>query len=590
MFNMNTRLLHVTSGASWVLLVTTILASGYGDAASPGGGAKLKTLTIPKIDPNAPFPELSANVFDALSAEVPALAKHREAVLAAERDAIKGAVDDMRAKSKAAKKKVSDAMPEPARFRMLTLEPWSQMDVAAAPAKGAGNHDWLASLIGGLFNLIPVAMAAELDFSNLGLVQQFGIGHQVGSMMGAGISDMGTSDSGSKTVSLPGETEGTVVSSLTVSATPGGPPSAELATTISIPLFLLDANSKVSITGNLCPNPAGKVDFSIKLGSKGRAGSAGLVIYDQNIEARVMVTVGDDANVVSVDFDMKQATRSTAGGRQVYVETSRSAQMPGGDYSKAKYGESKTTRASSEATADDGRLSEDGLERAYALAMGALESAKKHWQGGKCIKIEATSPGKVEPGSTTAIPVTVRHRLDGSEVTSKLDAVLSGEKSVHPASIARTPGTLTYTAPDKKKATATIALTANSRRGRATLDLTASTGGQSYTASGGAKIQISGTVCDLEKSFQLTGKGNNGISYDFEFSPNNSTSGSMSYSGSASGCKESGAGPYTIKLSDDGKTGTVDFTASGAVACSGVGGSFSGRGGDFKLTEAPPCP
>lgn len=195
------------------------------------------------------------------------------------------------------------------------------------------------------------------------------------------------------------------------------------------------------------------------------------------------------------------------------------------------------------------------------------------------------------PGvSTTAIPMTVRHRLDGAEVTSKLDAVLSGQKSVHPASLAKTPGTLTYIAPDKTDATATITLTANSRRGRATLDLTASTGGQSYTASGGAKFQISGTVCDLEKSFQLTGKGNNGISYDFEFSPNNSSSGSMSYSGSASGCKESGAGLHTIKLSGDGKTGTVDFTVSGAVSCSGVGGSFSGRGGDFKLTEAPPCP
>jgi hypothetical protein len=110
--------------------------------------------------------------------------------------------------------------------------------------------------------------------------------------------------------------------------------------------------------------------------------------------------------------------------------------------------------------------------------------------------------------------------------------------------------------------------------------------GSAYEASGGVKIKVSGTVCDLGKSFQLTGIGNNGITYNFDFSPASSTSGSMNYSGSASGCTESGSGSYTVKFDDDGMTGKVECKVSGRVTCRGVGGSFS-CSEDFVLTAVP---
>jgi hypothetical protein len=102
---------------------------------------------------------------------------------------------------------------------------------------------------------------------------------------------------------------------------------------------------------------------------------------------------------------------------------------------------------------------------AYGAAIGAIVTAQSTWKGGKCIKIEATSPGDVGVGSGTKIPVKVRHRKDGSEVSAKLDATLVGEASIDPAVIPKTSGTLTYVAPGETGKTATIKLQATSRLG-----------------------------------------------------------------------------------------------------------------------------
>ena len=90
-------------------------------------------------------------------------------------------------------------------------------------------------------------------------------------------------------------------------------------------------------------------------------------------------------------------------------------------------------------------------------------------------------PGKVEPGSTTPIPVKVVSRFDGVDAPSKLTAALTGGASIDPTSLGKTPGTLTYTAPDEKAKSATILLTATSKRGKATLELNANTGEKKKT-------------------------------------------------------------------------------------------------------------
>ena len=155
------------------------------------------------------------------------------------------------------------------------------------------------------------------------------------------------------------------------------------------------------------------------------------------------------------------------------------------------------------------------------------------------MKIEANSPGAVQPSSTTSIPVTVRHKWDGSEVSSKLDAVLKGETSVDPASLPKTSGTLTFIAPPDKGKNATISLTAASRRGRATLDLTASTGlGKSVYIYGDIDDAMqAGDVCDTSVPFTVPG------TLTFKFTPTSETTGTYTYTGPY-GAK--GSGPYEI--------------------------------------------
>lgn len=364
---------------------------------------------------------------------------------------------------------------------------------------------------------------------------------------------------------------------MVLSVSKDGAVSTELTTKVSMPLFGLDANSKVKLTGNLCPNSEGKIDLTVEQSSNGRAGSAGSVIYDKNISAKITATVNDEAEVAEMDADLKQATRSTANGRQVYVETSLSGHGTTGSFSEMKFGDLRIDRTSSQATPEDASLSRDGLIDSLRLATGVLESAKERWQGGGCVKIVATSPGSVDVNSTTQIPVKVVHKFDGSDVPSKLTSELSGGASIDPTLIPKTAGTLTYTAPGESGKSATIKLTSNSRRGRAKLDLDASTGGSSYQVVGGLDdFQTSTKVCDIMKPFTLTGGG-------FTNTFSGGLSGTYNYTGPY---KAQGSGTYSISLPDGlGKPGTMTGQGSGSVM-----GRFTGTGTEqYTLTPITPC-
>ncbi len=114
---------------------------------------------------------------------------------------------------------------------------------------------------------------------------------------------------------------------------------------------------------------------------------------------------------------------------------------------------------------------------------------------------------------------------------------------------------------------------------------------KSYKASGGQKMNMIGTICDLEAAFQLIALGDNGVTYDFSFSPASDTAGSFQYSGSAEECIESGTGTYTILFNEDATLGTAKVEVSGAINCPDIHSTFSDSG-SFDLTADPSvtCP
>jgi len=338
----------------------------------------------------------------------------------------------------------------------------------------------------------------------------------------------------------------------------------------------VDLNAEID--GQRCPNAEGQLPFTVKVALG--AGSGG-TSYSRDATAMVRAVVNDDAKVESYTMDLTQATRQVKNGVPVYVETGATIKQDGSDRTYSNFRVIRQSQSATEANAET--LSLAGLSAAWGAGLNALQVAEDTWLKGGCTKIEANSPGTVQPNSATKIPVSVRHKFDGSEVPSKLEAALSGGQSIEPTTLAKTSGTLTYTAPGEKGKSATITLTATSRRGRATLALNANTGGQQYTVSGtSGPVTFSGQICSLDKPFVINGTFGNG-SETQTFTPSSSTSGTVQESGNSGGCTQSGGGTYKITLNEQG-SGTLEFTET----VTGVCGSFSNtKTVTFKVSLTP---
>ena len=331
-----------------------------------------------------------------------------------------------------------------------------------------------------------------------------------------------------------------------------------------------------SLDGQRCPTVDGQVSFTMKLRITADSGGSG---YTQELTAFVRAETNDDATIASSTLDLIQGTRQVKEGREVYVESGvtmkeNGPKLNGSNATQSNWREIRHSQQASRENADP--LSRAGLDAAYLMGLTALATAERTWLDGGCTQIKATSPGNVQPNSSTSIPVTVQHRFDGSEVPSKLDAVLSGGASVDPTTLAKTAGTLTYTAPSESRKRATIALTATSRRGRSKLDLTANTNGSAYRIIGGLDDWKTNTVvCDIMKPFTLTGGG-------ITMSLTGGLSGAYEYTGPF---HSHGTGRYTISLPNGlGEPGTM--IGSGEGYAEGHKGSGTEK---YTLTPLDKC-
>ncbi len=320
------------------------------------------------------------------------------------------------------------------------------------------------------------------------------------------------------------------------------------------------------VEGLDCPNAEGQVPLTVRLRLGGVGGGVG---YTQELTAFIRTTVDDNADIATTTIDLTQGTREVTKGRETYVETGMTVQYER-DLENLRDSNWRLIRHSQNAGEDVQQAeasARSGQDSAFAMALTVLKIAEHKWQNGGCVQIVATSPGNVETSSTTQIPVKVIHKFGGADVPSKLEATLSGEASIDPKIIPRTAGTLTYVAPGERNKNATIKLNASSRRGRATLDLTASTGGQSYRVDGVSNgVSFTGEICSLNKPFAIDATFPGGKAKT-TFTPDNAASGSTSVSGGGlGGCVHTGGGNYNISNNSDG-SGTITWTTSDKIAC-----------------------
>ena len=399
----------------------------------------------------------------------------------------------------------------------------------------------------------------------------------------AGLSDIfsevSEKGSGNKTTT---ETKDAVTSTVSAELRPGGDGSKNFTFAVKSQgtkngvAVKSDVNAKID--GQRCPNSQGQVSFSIKVTIAAQLGETS---YTQELTANVQAVVNDDAQLASHTIEVVQSTKQLKAGQQTQVETGQTFTNDGSNYTRSN---NREIRAS---TDSDKKLANDAVMAAFGVGRSALAVAETNWYRGGCTKIEAKSPGMVQPGSTTSIPVTVRHRFEGTEIPCKLAAELQGERSVDPTTLPKTPGTLTYTAPGEANQKATISLTATSRRGRATLDLTATTGstggGQGYRVKGQSNgVSFSGEICSLGRPFSIDATFPGGTAKT-SFTPSGDTNGRTTVSGGGNGCTHTGGGTYSVTLKADGSA-SITWTTADTIACPGFSNS---RTATFTLPLQP---
>lgn len=328
----------------------------------------------------------------------------------------------------------------------------------------------------------------------------------------------------------------------------------------------LDSDMEGSVDGKRCPDATGKIDFTIKVKLSGSTAAAS---FTQEVTAKIVAITNDDADVASSTQNITQGIRESIGGRNTYIETAFDITGRKGNYSADNW---RLVRTSQDLGPHAQKLVDSADEGAMGASLSALAVAEVMWQNGMCVELVAKSPGTVEPSSVTEIPVDVKHKFEGSSVPSRVSVALSGETSVTPKQIDQTPGNLKYTAPPEKNKSATIKLEARSKRGRAKLDLTATTGGNAYRISGNLdEASQSGTVCDSSKPFTIGG------TLQFQFTPTSPTTGTYTYRGPYSA---TGSGPYVIN-----GDGTMKLDGTGCI----MGGNCATYSHSWKAEPIDPA-
>jgi hypothetical protein len=522
---------------------------------------------IPAFDPEAPLLSPGAAALRALAADEPGVAALVDDVEAAERAALKAAIAEMKARL--------DATSNSQNFASLAVSPFGRSSFVSPTLASPS----------ALNVAVPVSYRLQADTrpDNDGSSPLMGDAVLVGGFISV-IADMMNDLQATPTKSFPPhlETVNGVTSNMTGEMGKGADGSTIFGMGLQTEGMKNGVSVKTDMTAKLdgqrCPNADGQVSFTIKAHFSSGSGGTALT---QDLTTFVRATVNDNAEIVSTTFDVIQGTQQSKGGRQVYVETGETVKY-GSSFSNGNYSNLHLNQKTDNATGDEiGNFSSDGHVAAEVMGIIALGDAKDNWLKGGCVKIEADSPGKVDPGSTTSIPVKVVSRFDGSAVSSKLVAALTGGASIDPTSLAKTPGTLTYTAPNENGKSATILLTATSKRGKAKLELTANTGElkksyQVIETAGIGRTWTGACIDDLAKPFSL-GFTAPEQTVSFSFSPVSSTSGSLTetihFALGGTTMDYTGSGNYEIIPTDKDAEGKVTgmeiaySSAGNAISC-----------------------
>jgi hypothetical protein len=536
-----------------VLVCVSLSCTFLKDKVSDLGSQSVKAPSVPSFDPNGRLVSPGAYILRIMAKDEPAVAALTDQVEFAELKMMKEIIDEIRPKAQTENSIKTSAIVPPGRIKPAS---YAQEPTVAA---------YLMFQSGG--PALPTAGDGAVFGGFTGFLK---------GMLAGALIEGSYNKKDSKTEPVEG---GTSTMNAEMGANPDGSTVFEIGLVTETEKNGVKARTEARsrIEGQDCPNADGQVPFTMKIRLSGQSGNSK---YEQEVTVLVRLVVDDNAEIASKTLDITHGTSRTRNGQTSYFERGLTYRFNAGD-SEGTLSNQRVVQKTDSATLEDvteATMSGDSV--AYGAANTAIGAAESAWQGGACVQIVAESPGTVQQNSSTAIPIKVIHKKEGTELAAKLESALRGAVSIDPTLIPKTPGTITYLAPAEAGKSATITLTASCRRGRAKLDLNVDTGGKAYRVEGQSNgVSFKGFICKGKEMFTLNATFPGGTAtVDFLRDSTTVTD------GGGGGCAMKGAGTYKLDIDDD-DTGTLRWTTTDKLTC--AGGFGNSRTASFELTVRP---
>jgi hypothetical protein len=348
------------------------------------------------------------------------------------------------------------------------------------------------------------------------------------------------------------------------------------------------------VGGPVCPDESGLLDLEIS-GEIEVTGN-GSERSRHTFKGTATATFDDNATVADLDLEINvQSDRTDSTGRAAFTDVTYTyaSTQPRGGGAATETSNSEINRASQTVKSDpqpaDNDMIDNGRVAAMKFVTMAMGGRVSSIQDNGCVVVVAEAPTAVGAKQVVPIDVKTRHVVEGVELDKRVEATLSGEGSIDPTSLPKTPEKIDYTAGEKGGDTGTISLVSRSRRGIGDATLSIKVGDKYRVDAKG----LTGSVCSLDAPFTLTFTGEP-VTGSITFTPSGPGGGTYGGTGDVGGIGSiSWSGGYTLTGRDtespsvDGDDGTTLLIGAMTTEAS----NFWGGGPDFPLIpDAAACP
>jgi hypothetical protein len=353
-----------------------------------------------------------------------------------------------------------------------------------------------------------------------------------------------------------------------------------------------------TVAGPVCPDEFGLLDLEIsgEMEVTGNGPERSRHTFKGTVEA----TFDDNGEMAGIDIELNvQSDRTGSDGRTAFVDVTYGTQLTnafGGGASTETSRDPQINRASQTVTSGtqpaDYDMINNGRDAAMKFALMALASRRSSIQNNGCVVVVAEAPGSVGAKQVVPIDVKTRHVVEGVELDKRVEATLSGEGSIDPTSLPKTPEKVNYTAGEKGGDAGTIALVSRSRRGIGNTTLTIKVADRYRVDAPAGVLRLQGPVCSLDAPFTLSVVGE--INGTLTFTPTGPDGGTYAGTADLGRGSMTWSGGYTVTGRDtespsiDADEGITKLVGPITIDAPSF---WAGTGPDFPLIpDAAACP